>query len=101
MDILARVDSFDGRYTWQKRKKKTRGSPSARPGADASPMPSAPPKKSSTSKKTTLSPEEQAVLIMTRREVVEKRLLRLEAKIAKDRALLQKYTVPAESTEQA
>jgi hypothetical protein len=64
-------------------------------------MPSAPPKKSSTSKKTTLSPEEQAVLIMTRREVVEKRLLRLEAKIAKDRALLQKYTVPAESTEQA
>jgi hypothetical protein len=100
MDILARVDSFDGEYTWQTRKKKTRGSPSARPGADASQMPSAP-KKSSPSKKTTLSPEEQAILIKTRREVVEKRLLRLEAKIAKDRALLQKYTVPAESTEQA
>jgi hypothetical protein len=99
MDILARADSFDGDYTWQTRKKKTRGSPSSRPGADASPMPSAP-KKSSPSKKTALSPEELAVLIKTRREVVEQRLLRLEAKIAKDRALLQKYTVP-ESTEQA
>jgi hypothetical protein len=85
-------------YTWQTRKKKTRGSPSVEVETDASPMPSAP-KKSSPSKKTTLSPEEQALLIKTRREVVEKRLLRLEAKIAKDRALLQKYTiiVPSES----
>jgi hypothetical protein len=56
-------------------------------------MPSAPKK---TSKKTTLTPEEHALVLQTRREVIEKRLLRLQAKIDKDRALLQKYTPQAE-----
>jgi hypothetical protein len=56
-------------------------------------MPSAP-KKSSNSKKTQLTPEEQELLVKKRREAIESRLLRLEAKIAKDRALLQKYTLP-------
>jgi hypothetical protein len=54
-------------------------------------MPSAP-KKSSSSKK--LTPEEQELLVKKRREAIESRLLRLEAKIAKDRALLQKYPLP-------
>ena len=56
-------------------------------------MPSAP-KKSSNSKKTQLTPEEQELLVKKRREAIESRLMRLEAKIAKDRALLQKYTLP-------
>jgi hypothetical protein len=56
-------------------------------------MPSAPKK---TSKKTTLTPEEHALVLQTRREVIEKRLLRLQAKIEKDTALLQKYTPPTE-----
>ncbi len=34
-------------------------------------------------------------IIQQRREVVHKRVLRLESKLAKDRALLAKYTVPA------
>ncbi len=45
-------------------------------------------------KKLTLSPEEQALVVKQRREAIEKRLLRLQAKIEKDRALLQKYTAP-------
>lgn len=55
-------------------------------------------------KKPTLSLEEQALVVKQRREAIEKRLLRLQAKIEKDRALLQKYTVPlpiAEETEGA
>ena len=59
-------------------------------------MPSAPKKTSSSSKKTTLTPEEHALVLKTRREVIEKRLLRLQAKIDKDKALLQKYTPQAE-----
>jgi hypothetical protein len=55
-------------------------------------MPSAP--KKSSNKKTQLTPEEQELLVKKRREAIESRLLRLEAKIAKDRALLQKYTLP-------
>jgi hypothetical protein len=54
-------------------------------------MPSAP--KKSSNKKTQLSPDEQTLLNMQRREAIEKRLLRLESKIAKDRVLLQKYTI--------
>jgi hypothetical protein len=62
-------------------------------------MPSTP--KKSSNKKTQLSPDEQALLIMQRREVIEKRLLRLESKIAKDRVLLQKYIVtPKEEGDQ-
>jgi hypothetical protein len=45
-------------------------------------------------KKPTLSPEEQALAIKQRREAIEKRLLRLQSKIDKDRALLKKYTLP-------
>jgi hypothetical protein len=61
-------------------------------------MPSAP--KKSCTKKTPLSPEEQALVIQQRREAIEMRLLKLEAKIAKDRALLLKYTTP-QSVEEA
>ena len=35
------------------------------------------------------------VIIQQRREIVHVRILRLESKLAKDRALLAKYTVPA------
>jgi hypothetical protein len=55
-------------------------------------MPSAP-KKTAVPKKSALSPEEQALLVKQRREAIETRLLRLQAKIDKDRALLLKYTV--------
>jgi len=58
-------------------------------------MPSAP-KKTSSSKKT-LSPEEHTLLLKTRREAIEQRLLRLQAKIDKDMALLKKYTPPEET----
>jgi hypothetical protein len=58
-----------------------------------SPMPSAP-KKSSACKKT-LSPEEQDLLFKSRREAIEKRLVRLHAKIEKDQALLKKYILPS------
>jgi hypothetical protein len=54
-------------------------------------MPSSP-KKSSTTKKSPLSAEEQTLLLKQRRDAIEKRIVRLEAKIAKDKALLQKYT---------
>jgi hypothetical protein len=57
-------------------------------------MPSAPKKTTATKKKTTLSTEEHALLMTQRREAIEKRLLRLQAKIDKDRALLLKYTLP-------
>ena len=60
-------------------------------------MPSTP-KKTTTTTTTTatkkkLSPEDQALIVKQRREAIEKRLLRLQAKIDKDRALLQKYAV--------
>ena len=62
-------------------------------------MPSAPKK---SSKKVQMTQEEQELLVKKRREAIESRLLRLEAKIAKDRALLQKYivqtTTPSEET---
>jgi len=59
-------------------------------------MPSAPKKglSPSSKKKPTASPEEQALLIKQRRDVIEKRLLRLQSKIEKDQALLLKYTLP-------
>jgi hypothetical protein len=59
------------------------------PGAQ---MPSAP--KKSSKKKVQLTPEEQELLVKKRKEAIESRLLRLEAKIAKDRALLEKYNLP-------
>jgi hypothetical protein len=62
-------------------------------------MPSAIKKTTTTTtpkKKPTLSPEEQALAIKQRREAIEKRLLRLQSKIDKDRALLKKYTLPTE-----
>jgi hypothetical protein len=58
-------------------------------------MPS-PPKKTSAAKKSPLSAEEQTLLLEQRRDAIVKRLERLEAKIAKDRALLQKYTPAVE-----
>ena len=57
-------------------------------------MPSAPKKTTATKKKQTLSPEEHALLMTQRREAIEKRLLRLQAKVDKDRALLLKYALP-------
>lgn len=57
-------------------------------------MTSAPKKTTPTKKKSTLSPEEHALLMKQRREVIEKRLLRLQAKVDKDRALLLKYALP-------
>lgn len=64
-------------------------------------MPSAPKKSPATpgtaKKKPTLSPEAQALAVKQRRESIEKRLLRLQAKIDKDRALLQKYTAQSET----
>jgi hypothetical protein len=67
-------------------------------------MPSAPKKTTVPKKKPALSPEEQALLVKQRREAIEKRLLRLQAKIDKDRALLLKYTIapqPPADTETA
>jgi hypothetical protein len=58
-------------------------------------MPSAPKK---SSKKVQMTQEEQELLVKKRREAIESRLLRLEAKIAKDRALLQKYIVLPQTT---
>ena len=55
-------------------------------------MPSAPKKAPTPKKNSTLSVEEQTLIIKKRREVIEQRLVRLQAKIDKDRALLQKYT---------
>jgi hypothetical protein len=61
-------------------------------------MPSAPKKSSSSSSKKkslTLSQEEQVLLISQRRDVIEKRIQRLQSKIIKDQALLEKYTQPS------
>jgi len=55
-------------------------------------MTSAP--KKTAPKKSTLSPEEHALLMKQRREAIENRLLRLQAKVDKDRALLLKYALP-------
>ena len=49
---------------------------------------------SSSKKKLSLSHEEQVLLIKQRREVIEQRIVRLQSKIAKDQALLHKYTQP-------
>jgi hypothetical protein len=59
-------------------------------------MPSAP--KKTTKKNAALSPEEHALLLKTRREAIEKRLLLLQSKMEKDRALLKKYA-PLEEDE--
>jgi hypothetical protein len=59
-------------------------------------MPSTPKKTTTTTTTTTkkkLSPEDQALVVKQRKEAIEKRMLRLQAKIDKDRALLQKYAV--------
>jgi hypothetical protein len=81
-------------YTWQTIKKEGQDSLDAGAEGLILKMPSAPKKTTPTKKKSTLSPEEHALLMAQRREAVEKRLLRLQAKIDKDRALLLKYALP-------
>jgi hypothetical protein len=71
-------------------KKKQQHSPNEGRKKNIPLMPSAPKKPSS--KKTTLSPEEHTLLLKTRREAIEKRIIRNQGKIDKDSALLKKYT---------
>lgn len=68
------------------REKKAHPAITERPGASRPPMTTAPPSKKKSANK--LSP----AVVKQRRETIEKRILKLEGKLNKDRALLLRYT---------
>ena len=70
------------------REKKAHPALSERPGAWRPPMTTAPPSKKKSAAANKLNP----AVVKQRRETIEKRILKLEGKLNKDRALLLRYT---------